>query len=297
MASARIARAAADAFEAREPGRPRYVAGAIGPTNRTASISPGRQRPRRPKRPLRRAGRGVSRGGPRPGRGRRRHPAGRDDLRHAQRQGRHLRDRRALRRARLPAAADDLRDDHRRQRADAERPDRRGVLELRPPRPAVQHGLQLRPRSAAAAALHPGAGADRGRAGQLPTRTPACPTSSAATTRSPRKPPASFAASRPTGSSTSWAAAAGPRPPTSGPSPRPSAGLRPRIVPKIEPRTRLSGLEPLTIPQPGNLFVNVGERTNITGSRAFARLVLDGRFDAAVEIARSQVRTAPSSST
>ncbi len=39
-AAARIAREAADAFEAREPGRPRYVCGAIGPTNRTASISP-----------------------------------------------------------------------------------------------------------------------------------------------------------------------------------------------------------------------------------------------------------------
>ena len=38
--AARIARGAADEFEAREPGRPRYVAGALGPTNRTASISP-----------------------------------------------------------------------------------------------------------------------------------------------------------------------------------------------------------------------------------------------------------------
>ena len=53
--------------------------------------------------------------------------------------------------------------------------------------------------------------------------------------------------------------------------------------------TRLSGLEPLTIPQPGNLFVNVGERTNVTGSRAFARVILEGRFDDALEIARSQV--------
>jgi 5-methyltetrahydrofolate--homocysteine methyltransferase len=38
--AARIARAAADAAEAREPGRPRFVAGSLGPTNRTASISP-----------------------------------------------------------------------------------------------------------------------------------------------------------------------------------------------------------------------------------------------------------------
>ena len=66
-------------------------------------------------------------------------------------------------------------------------------------------------------------------------------------------------------------------------------GLAPRVVPTIPARTRLSGLEPLSIPQPGNLFVNVGERTNVTGSRAFARVILDGRFDDALEIARNQV--------
>ena len=66
-------------------------------------------------------------------------------------------------------------------------------------------------------------------------------------------------------------------------------GARPRDVPRIERRTRLAGLEPLTIPQPGNLFVNVGERTNITGSKAFSRVILAGEFDKALEIARSQV--------
>jgi 5-methyltetrahydrofolate--homocysteine methyltransferase len=68
-------------------------------------------------------------------------------------------------------------------------------------------------------------------------------------------------------------------------------GLPPRIAPRIEPRTRLSGLEPVTIPTPGNVFVNVGERTNVTGSRKFARLILDGNFDEAVEIAREQVES------
>jgi 5-methyltetrahydrofolate--homocysteine methyltransferase len=66
-------------------------------------------------------------------------------------------------------------------------------------------------------------------------------------------------------------------------------GLAPRPVPEVPPRTRLAGLEPVTIPQPGNAFVNVGERTNVTGSRAFARVVLEGRYDAALEIARGQV--------
>jgi len=51
---------------------------------------------------------------------------------------------------------------------------------------------------------------------------------------------------------------------------------------------RLAGLEPLTIGDDA-LFVNVGERTNVTGSRAFAKLILAGEFSAGVEIARQQV--------
>jgi len=67
-------------------------------------------------------------------------------------------------------------------------------------------------------------------------------------------------------------------------------GLPPRRIPRIEPACRLSGLEPLSI-GPDSLFVNVGERTNVTGSRKFARLVLAGEYDAAVEIARQQVES------
>ena len=66
-------------------------------------------------------------------------------------------------------------------------------------------------------------------------------------------------------------------------------GLAPRPIPAVPRLTRLSGLEPVIIPQPGNVFVNVGERTNVTGSRAFAKVILEGRFDDALEIARSQV--------
>ncbi|HEX5003707.1 MAG TPA: methionine synthase [Gemmatimonadales bacterium] len=65
-------------------------------------------------------------------------------------------------------------------------------------------------------------------------------------------------------------------------------GLPPRRPPDIEPRLRLSGLEPLTI-GPTTNFVNVGERTNVTGSRRFAKLVLDGQYEAALEVARQQV--------
>ncbi|MEX2548321.1 MAG: methionine synthase, partial [Chloroflexota bacterium] len=67
-------------------------------------------------------------------------------------------------------------------------------------------------------------------------------------------------------------------------------GLLPRQVPEIEPRTRLSGLEPLDI-GPDSLFVNVGERTNVTGSRAFARLIKEDRLGDAVEVARQQVES------
>jgi 5-methyltetrahydrofolate--homocysteine methyltransferase len=67
------------------------------------------------------------------------------------------------------------------------------------------------------------------------------------------------------------------------------AGLPPRQIPEPTGDTRLSGLEPLIIPPPGNAFVNVGERTNVTGSRKFARLVASGAEDEAVDIAREQV--------
>jgi len=54
------------------------------------------------------------------------------------------------------------------------------------------------------------------------------------------------------------------------------------------PPMRLSGLEPLTIDE-GSLFVNIGERTNVTGSRAFAKMILEGRFEDALAVARQQV--------
>ncbi|WP_028997367.1 methionine synthase [Azohydromonas australica] len=54
------------------------------------------------------------------------------------------------------------------------------------------------------------------------------------------------------------------------------------------PPMRLSGLEPVTIGQ-GHLFVNIGERTNVTGSKAFARMILAGQFEQALAVARQQV--------
>jgi 5-methyltetrahydrofolate--homocysteine methyltransferase len=59
-------------------------------------------------------------------------------------------------------------------------------------------------------------------------------------------------------------------------------------VPEIERKLRLSGLEPFNVGADA-LFVNVGERTNVTGSKAFARMILEGRFDDALAVARQQV--------
>ncbi len=67
-------------------------------------------------------------------------------------------------------------------------------------------------------------------------------------------------------------------------------GLTPRAVPTVAPVMRLSGLEPVTI-NDESLFVNVGERTNVTGSKAFARLVLNEQYEDAVTVARQQVES------
>ena len=66
------------------------------------------------------------------------------------------------------------------------------------------------------------------------------------------------------------------------------AELPPRNVPELEPKCRLSGLEPLNIGA-DSLFVNVGERTNVTGSARFKKLILEEDYDTALEVAREQV--------
>ena len=65
-------------------------------------------------------------------------------------------------------------------------------------------------------------------------------------------------------------------------------GVPPRKPPIVEPYTRLSGLEALTI-RPETNFINVGERTNVTGSPKFSKLILGGQFEEALAVARQQV--------
>ena len=64
--------------------------------------------------------------------------------------------------------------------------------------------------------------------------------------------------------------------------------IAPRALPRLPPACRLSGLEPLAI-DARSLFVNVGERTNVTGSAKFRKLIEAGDYAAAVDIARQQV--------
>jgi 5-methyltetrahydrofolate--homocysteine methyltransferase len=64
--------------------------------------------------------------------------------------------------------------------------------------------------------------------------------------------------------------------------------LPPRVPKPIEPYTRLSGLEAVTV-RPESNFLNIGERTNVTGSPAFAKLILAGNYEAALSVSRQQV--------
>ncbi len=105
-----------------------------------------RQRPRLAQRAVRRARRGLHRRGQGARRRRRGHPDRRDHLRHAQREGRALRDRGALRRDGDATAADDLGDDHGRIGPHAQRADGRSLLLLRAPREPREHRVQLRAR-------------------------------------------------------------------------------------------------------------------------------------------------------
>ncbi len=64
--------------------------------------------------------------------------------------------------------------------------------------------------------------------------------------------------------------------------------LKPRVLPKPKPYTRLSGLEPLTL-RPDLNFVNIGERANVTGSPRFSKMILSGQYEEALAVALQQV--------
>ena len=286
--SARLARAACDEVTERTPEKPRYVAGALGPTTRTASISPDVNDP---------GARNVSyeqlveayveatRG---TARRRRRPDLHRDDLRHPQREGGDLRRRDRLRGLRAPLARRRVRHDHRRLRPHPVRADHRGVLELRAARPPAARRAQLRARRQGDASL-PG----RARRG---SRTPSC-----RRTPTPGLPNAfgeyDEAAAETAETLGEFADAGlvnlvggccGTTPDHIAAIAKAVDGKAPREVPEIAPAMRLSGLEPMNITE-DSLFVNVGERTNITGSAKFRNLIKAGDYDAGLSVAVQQV--------
>jgi 5-methyltetrahydrofolate--homocysteine methyltransferase len=69
-----------------------------------------------------------------------------------------------------------------------------------------------------------------------------------------------------------------------------TSNKKPRAIPELPARLRLSGLEPFEL-TPEIPFVNVGERTNVTGSAKFRKLVTDGKYDEALAVAREQVES------
>ena len=271
LAAARLARAACDAMTERTPDRPRFVAGALGPTNRTASISPDVNDP---------GARNVTY----------------DELVEAYlEQARGLVDGGAdlllietifdtlnakaaifaletlFEERGAPLAGDDLGHHHRRLRPHPVRAGHRGVLELGPARAAARRRAQLRARRRRDAALPRRDRPDRRllrlllperRAAQRVRRV----------RRDARADGRDRAASSPSsglvnivggccGTTPEHIAAMAARRSTAAP-----RACRRDVAPAL----RLSGLEPLTIDR-DSLFVNVGERTNITGSARFRR--------------------------
>ena len=66
-------------------------------------------------------------------------------------------------------------------------------------------------------------------------------------------------------------------------------GIKPRTIPSEDKKLRVSGLEPLLIDRETQNFTNIGERTNVAGSRRFARLISEKQYDEAISVARNQI--------
>ena len=276
---AQLARQAAD-----EAGG-RFVAGSIGPLNVTLSLSPRVEDPAYRALVVRPGLRRVRRAGAGAGRGRRGPAAGRDDLRHAQREGRD----RGRPRCGCPPAVVDLGDDRRPERADAVRADGRGVLALGRARRSAGGGVncslgaaEMRPHVAELSRLagtytacHPNAGLPNAFGGydQAPEET--------------ARLLGEFAAA---GMVNVVGGCCGTTPAHIARIAAAVSGLAPRPRCRApSARTRFSGLEPFEIGADTG-FVMIGERTNVTGSKRFRRLIESGDYQGAVEVALEQVR-------
>jgi 5-methyltetrahydrofolate--homocysteine methyltransferase len=120
------------------------------------------------------------------------------------------------------------------------------------------------------------------------TRTPACPMSSASTTSCRHETAKVIEEFAQSGFLNIVGGCCGTTPGHIQAIAKAVAGYAPRQIPDIPKACRLSGLEPFTIDR-SSLFVNVGERTNITGSARFARLIREDNYTEALEVALQQV--------
>ncbi len=285
VAAARLAKEAAAKFDSAD--KPRFVAGALGPTPKTASISPDVNDP---------GARNITfdqlvqswRAGARPARRRCGSPADRDHLRHAEREGRDFRRAGGIRTPRQPCAADDLGHGH----------DASGRILSGQTVEAFWHSVRhaqpltvglncalgaalMRPYIEALAhiadvqvSVYPNAG--------LPN-----PMSDTGFDETPDVTSRLLREFADAGFVNVAGGACAPRP--SHPRNR-RRGRRRRAAHGSRAREAcsVSGLEPVLVDDT-SLFVNVGERTNVTGSKAFARLILNGQYEEAVSVARQQV--------
>ena len=179
---ARLVRRAAIRAE-QEDGKRRFVAGALGPTNRTASMSPDVNNPGYRAVTFDESAHRLWRAAARPDRRRRRHHPDRDDLRHAERQGGDLRLRGDLRREGRAPAGDDLGHDHRPLRPHAVGPDADRLLAFGAPCQSLHHRPQLRARRQRHARASGGDCPASPTPSSAPIRMPACPMNSASMTR------------------------------------------------------------------------------------------------------------------
>ena len=181
-------------------------------------------------------------------------------------------------------------DDRRPLGPHALRPDDRGVLDVDRARRAADRRRQLLARrDARCGRTSPTSRASR-RAYVAAIRTPACRTRSAATTRRRTSPRRCCASSRRTGFLNIVGCCCGSTPEHTRAIAEAVRGLAPRALsPSGAAAPRFSGLEPFEI-GPDTGFVLIGERTNVTGSARFRRLVEAGDFGGAVDVALEQVR-------
>ena len=288
LAAARVARQAADEVSA-ETGRQRFVAGALGPTSRTASLSPDVNDPGFRNISFDELVAGYTEASAGADRGRRRRHPDRDHVRHLERQGGAVRGARRAGRGGHRSAHHRLGHDHRCIGQHPVGPDHRGVLEF-DSSCAARRGRDSIARSAAGSC---GPTSRSCRASPTPTCAPipnaGLPNAFGEYDETPAETAAilrEFAAS---GFVNMVGGCCGTTPDhIRAIARRGRRRARRACVPSIPRACRLSGLEPLTI-DADSLFVNVGERTNVTGSAKFRKLIEAGDYAAAVDIARQQV--------